>query len=315
MKFIAYTHSNPLIHGSGGEKYLQFFLEELAKNNQCICICTQDYDLWKVKKTVNNVTYIHQTQGEPILQKYVNAIKPDYIITQFFNSPEAIKIAHNNNSKVIYLVHNDNLESTGRELMMLSSKDIAVFNTYWIANKMMTKSKRCVVHPMINTKEIKSSNEFITFINPIKIKGVNIFYRIAEIMKDDKFLVVKGGYGNQEIYELSNIKFIKNSQNVFRDIYSKTKILLCPSLYESYGMVAAEAASCGIPVVCSDSAGFRECLGDTGRYVNSFNAIDWVKQLNKLKDEKEYQLVSNATKNFIKNDISKKYINNLLNLL
>ena len=31
MKFLAYTHANPLIQGSGGEKCLQGFLEKLAE--------------------------------------------------------------------------------------------------------------------------------------------------------------------------------------------------------------------------------------------------------------------------------------------
>ena len=60
MKFLAYTHANPLIQGSGGEKYLQGFLESLAKEgNECLCLSTNQ-EKWKLKEH-NGVFYEHES--------------------------------------------------------------------------------------------------------------------------------------------------------------------------------------------------------------------------------------------------------------
>jgi glycosyltransferase involved in cell wall biosynthesis len=43
-------------------------------------------------------------------------------------------------------------------------------------------------------------------------------------------------------------------------LYSGSDLLVLPSLSESYGMAAAEALACGVPVIASDAGGIREAL-------------------------------------------------------
>ena len=127
---------------------------------------------------------------------------------------------------------------------------------------------------------------------------------------DKEFLAVGGGYGKQENFNRKNIKEIGNTQNIFEDVYAKTKILMMPSMYESYGMCAAEAAYCGIPVIASKTAGLKECLGESGIYVNSLNWIDWNKKLQLLEDDNIYLRYSNLVKNHIQEDFKKEYFEN-----
>jgi glycosyltransferase involved in cell wall biosynthesis len=47
-----------------------------------------------------------------------------------------------------------------------------------------------------------------------------------------------------------------------RHFYERTGLLLFPSLYEGYGMVAVEALCSGTPVVASDYPAIREGVGD-----------------------------------------------------
>ena len=90
MKFLAYTHANPLIQGSGGEKCLQGFLEKLAeKGNDVYCYCSNE-NKWKGKK-VKDVFYDHLKTRT--LDEILDEIKPDYVVTQFFNSKDAIRKA------------------------------------------------------------------------------------------------------------------------------------------------------------------------------------------------------------------------------
>jgi glycosyltransferase involved in cell wall biosynthesis len=49
-----------------------------------------------------------------------------------------------------------------------------------------------------------------------------------------------------------------------REAYADCDIVLCPSLEESFGRVAAEAMANGIPVVASDIGALREVVGEAG---------------------------------------------------
>lgn len=313
MKFLAYTHANPLIQGSGGEKCLQGFLESLAKKkNKVYCLCSNENKQWK-KTKFEDVFYLHE--DEITLEEMVEKLKPGFIITQFFNSEKAIKIAHDNGIKVIYLIHNDFEVSTGRELKLLKSSDYAVFNTVWIGKKMFTQAMKFVIHPILKTKDVESTRQYVTLINPTKNKGSQIFYSLAINNKKMQFLTVGGGYGIQHNVNMDNVTHIGNTQNIFDDVYAKTRVLMMPSLYESYGMCAAEAAYCGIPVICSKSAGFRECLGESGIYVNSLKWTDWNKKLLMLNDNEIYKKYSKAVKRHSEEDINKNYFEKFYEVL
>jgi glycosyltransferase involved in cell wall biosynthesis len=46
--------------------------------------------------------------------------------------------------------------------------------------------------------------------------------------------------------------------------YSESEIAVVPSVYEGFGLPAAEAMSCGVPVVSSDGGALPEVVGDAG---------------------------------------------------
>ena len=45
------------------------------------------------------------------------------------------------------------------------------------------------------------------------------------------------------------------------ELYSKTEIAICPSLYEGFGFPAAEAMACQVPVIAADSGALPEVVG------------------------------------------------------
>mgnify|MGYP001420647474 CR=1 FL=1 len=67
--------------------------------------------------------------------------------------------------------------------------------------------------------------------------------------------------------DLSNVEFIDQTDNI-KEIYSKTQILIFPSIFESYGRVAVEACINGIPVIASDLPGIREATYNLSYYVS-----------------------------------------------
>jgi glycosyltransferase involved in cell wall biosynthesis len=138
-----------------------------------------------------------------------------------------------------------------------------------------------------------SGSEFITLINCNRGKGVEMFAKIAAALPDKKFLAVLGGYGIQSAPIASNVT-IWDIQSDIRKVYKVTRLLLMPSLYESWGRTASEAACSGIPVICNDTWGLRENLGDDGIYCSNFE--QYIEAIKRMDEKKEYDKASAAIK-------------------
>ncbi|WP_460859644.1 glycosyltransferase family protein [Nocardiopsis coralliicola] len=137
--------------------------------------------------------------------------------------------------------------------------DLAVFNTEWVRehyrrHRMITPgTETLVVHPPIDGARHRTRpGTHVTLVNLNRDKGGEIFYRLAERMPDVAFMGVVGGHGEQVIRtDLANVRIQPHTANARRDIWARTLILLMPSVYESYGMVAVEAAHSGIPTIAN----------------------------------------------------------------
>jgi len=120
---------------------------------------------------------------------------------------------------------------------------------------------------------------YVTFINPAFEKGVTLFYRIAEMMAahqpDIVFQVVESRSKLDSIQKISGMPFSAfanirraGAQRDMSRIYSRTKVLLIPSLWHESGpRVALEAMSLGIPLVASDHIGVRKAVEGAGTLI------------------------------------------------
>lgn len=124
----------------------------------------------------------------------------------------------------------------------------------------------------------------ITLVNLTPPKGSNMFYNMALRMPRTKFLGVEGGYwkDQQKYLRKPNITFQKNTSNMKEDVWARTKVLLMPSVYESYGMVGVEAMASGIPVVACPTPGLKESLSYAGIFPATTSIKDWKRELDKL---------------------------------
>jgi len=81
----------------------------------------------------------------------------------------------------------------------------------------------------------------------------------------------KSGISNQELVEE----------------YAQACIAIVPSLYEGFGLPAAEAMACAVPLICSDGGALPEVVGDAARLVRAGNVDDLQNALRELlNDEK-----------------------------
>ncbi len=64
--------------------------------------------------------------------------------------------------------------------------------------------------------------------------------------------------------------------------YAQASIAIVPSLYEGFGLPAAEAMACGVPLICSDGGALPEVVGNAARLVRAGNVDDLQAALREL---------------------------------
>jgi len=70
---------------------------------------------------------------------------------------------------------------------------------------------------------------------------------------------------------------IKNEE--FADYYSKATIAVVPSLYEGFGLPAAEAMACGVPLISTNGGALPEVVGDAGIIVEPADSVALAKEI------------------------------------
>jgi len=240
-------------------------------------------------------------------------------------------VAESTGKPHVQLIHNTMWQTEG---YLSQGCALAIYNSNWVANHhhcsekgpmafLATEEKKDLVNISLMTRKVASwpgvvchppidyssyagtaSGDAITLINLFENKGADLFYEMARRFPNERFIGVAGGYGKQVLRVLPNVELWENQEDV-REVYKQTKILLMPSVYESFGRVALEAAATGIPTVASDTPGLREALGPNGIYCNvtpgepdSFGTVhpdptvtdlnDWEDKIYSLLDDAEW---------------------------
>jgi glycosyltransferase involved in cell wall biosynthesis len=153
-----------------------------------------------------------------------------------------------------------------------------------------------VLPPPVDPARYKTKRgDAITLINMGENKGARLFWTLTRIMPERKFIAVKGGYSEQIVSKKpgANVEIIEHTPDI-RNIYAKTRLLLMPSAYESWGRVAIEAAASGIPTIAHPTSGLLESLGDAGTFANRDDIADWVEAIRALDEQDLYDEKSAA---------------------
>ena len=91
-----------------------------------------------------------------------------------------------------------------------------------------------------------------------------------------------------EQHQLNNcIEFIHGiSDAQIVELYATATLAVVPSEYEGFGLPAAEAMACGVPVVSTNGGALPEVVGDAGLVVQKSNANALAGAINRLLDDK-----------------------------
>lgn len=198
---------------------------------------------------------------------------PDIIIAQQWAIEWASQKAWELNILMVVLVrglgqyeHFFNPNSTNRRCDLLVSNTCNLLSQ--IKHLDLYQPQTCVLHPQITLEKCLFLEphipEYITLIGSEPCKGFDMLGPIANSLPMIKFLWVT----NQSLDMPPNVKTIKKQPDV-RTIYQKTAILIMPSISESYGRVAIEAAHNRIPVIASNLEGIREATNGLAYFVEN----------------------------------------------
>lgn len=158
--------------------------------------------------------------------------------------------------------------------------------------------------------DIPQDARIILFVGRIEpLKGIDTLLKAIAIMMEDCHLttcnfsvVIIGGdpseSASQDETEMGKLKQLshdlgldemvfflgKRDQTSLPYYYSAAQILVMPSFYESFGMVALESMACGTPVVASHTGGLKYLIqnGVTGYTVSGGDSKALAKKLNQL---------------------------------
>lgn len=284
MKITAFVHFSVPYRMAGSETMLHAMLVALAEKGHEVSCVTSDMEApptweWGPVKgfSCNNLR-----EGE----KKVLEIAPDVVISHHQNSLPTIGIARGIGAKSVIIQHNT---FDGNSEVLREKPDLVVFNTQWVAHQWSKHAqKSIVVHPPVWAHEHATTpGDHVTMINMNKDKGALVFYQLARRFPKKKFLAVTGSHGPQLIPANGfrvppNVEVIPQTTDMKKDVWSRTRVLLVPSVYESYGMVAVEAMASGIPVMAAPTPGLKEALGPAGLFFPRNQVGGWVHQLRNL---------------------------------
>jgi glycosyltransferase involved in cell wall biosynthesis len=240
------------------------------------------------------------------VQSWLEAIvsPADLLVTHLDLTNQAMMLALTVKKPLAHFIHNDAQLKYWRVIPLKAQ--LVVFNSKWIAEKeedwaysgddkapkYRWPGPSVVVHPVVEAEHYRCERgEMITLVNPTPGKGANTLKALARQMPHLQFLAVEGGYGEQIITAptdanpktraTGNIEWMAHTPDI-RNVFRRTKVLLMPSEYESYGRVGIEAACAGIPTIAHPTPGLKEAFGDAGIFIDRNDIAAWYVEIDRL---------------------------------
>lgn len=128
----------------------------------------------------------------------------------------------------------------------------------------------------------------IGFVKPLPHKGVDLVYRIAERMPEERFVVLRGEWQTlEDIRPAANVTFVEPVEDM-REFWSMVDIAIVPSLSEDAGTVAQEATANGLPCCSTEAGGLAETNAG-GVFLSSSMTGRWVSALRLLRRNAQHR--------------------------
>jgi glycosyltransferase involved in cell wall biosynthesis len=268
MRILLSVHLYPPTHNAGGESLIHNMAKFLITKGHEVHVLLHQGGLY-------GIDTLYEWEGVTVFPFKENVMPivdwAEVVITHLGYTAWTCIIGKELSKPVIFISHNTWIY----DQMDIYPETKVIYNSEAMKNVLKYKNDSLVLHPPCDFRKYDlkmdpSQNKYITIVNLNKNKGGKIFFNIAKAMPDREFLAVKGGYDPQVLQELPNVKLVENGPDIL-EVYRKTRVLLMPSKYESWGMCATEAMCSGIPVIYSPTFGLSENVGQAGLIVEDPN--------------------------------------------
>ena len=295
---------------SGGNKYDKNILDYLySKGFQIISV----YSPNRSKPTLNFLNILNKIPKNSLI------LIDGLIAPKFYTIIDVLKKKY----KVILLIHHPvSYENSKFGEPSLKLKERAIFSK---VHSLITVSKtmKKVIQSMLNTKKmidviepgvdniylnryIKNDENYnlVCVGSVIPRKNIEASINTLSYLDDKWTMSIIGKYSTEDRYcqYLNDIisKLNLNSRIRFHGeidddddliaMLTKSRVYICLSHYEGYGMANIEAGTLGLPLVVSDIPVFRENLRGFDRiYVNPNNYIETARAIDELSKKKSTQ--------------------------
>jgi D-inositol-3-phosphate glycosyltransferase len=151
---------------------------------------------------------------------------------------------------------------------------------------------------------------FVGRIQPLKGPDVAVRALAALRRPDAQLLIVGGASGDDGDLETARIRALVDELGLHEQVhfvepqphhilstyYRAADVVLVPSRSESFGLVALEAAACGVPVVASAVGGLLSLVDDgrTGRLIEGRDPDDYARAIAEILDDRDLHRAMSA---------------------
>lgn len=298
MRVLGMFHAYLPTHGAGAEGMAHALLRHLVNHEHQVDVILSRVDHTVPRDYTFDGVRVHAHQGKTQTPNWIadNDLRPHVIVTHLENTPRAAVLGKMFSVPVVQLLHNDRTETLNstirhRFAMVVANTEWLAqsFQDYWRQHNVVGDTRTLVIRPPVNPDDYRPTGtvnrEYVTLVNLTGPKGAGTFYALAQRLPEFKFLGVRGAYGIQMTRsDLRNVTIIDTvlSHQMVQQVYNRTKVVLMPSDYESYGRVAAEALCSGIPVIAHPTPGLKESLGEAGIFYHRESIDSWAAELRRL---------------------------------
>lgn len=301
LRLLAWVDRYPPFPGAmaGGEWALHGMLSAMAARGHVVQVCAPC-------APDGRTTWLDgvQIEGEALAPALLDDC--DVLVSHLLWTKHAVNAATRGGTPLVYLFHNDFTIPHWR--LTTDNVTAVVYNTHWLEASILHKHAHwadvpaIVVRPPVHLDAYRVDDPpgwdrpHVTLVNPNVEKGSGMLYKLAEARRDLTFLAVEGAYGHQvrPLRRHRNVEWQRQTPAMRDDVYARTRILLVPSKYESFGRVAIEAAASGAAVIASSTPGLHEALGAHGLFANLANPREWLSWLDALGDRDIYETAVRA---------------------
>lgn len=258
MKVLTIALNYPPQRYIGAELYDHALNKALIKEGHKVTVQTTEV-------TTEQYTFDSVPVNHPIEDDY------DVIICHVDAYQQALYIRRVHNLLHIPLVgiqHNFGDETVKDEAFYRF--DGIIYNSQHMLERSRNKTKHKIVltPPSKMPSKLSTAGDKVMIVGTTKPKGVSVFYKLAQNLTAEKFIGVTGGWGTNHQLGYRNVEFVEPVADL-KPYYLQAKVLLVPSLYESWSMAASEAMTYGVTVITFDDLpGVAENVGNAGHYID-----------------------------------------------